>query len=183
MASGITTSLTDSKLAGLLVLGLFRATVQAVLPGQSEDAVGARLGYGRSGRSSVALRREAAVGLGVLVLLLNIVAGALSLSHFGTARGLAFARDGKVAICSGGGMHFLGVDGKIPPGGPDEPQQWQHECTCCVFMQAGTTPPQPAAELKPAELTVIHILRPGAAPHLEASAVPTGRNRGPPSQA
>ncbi len=173
----------SSKPAGLLALGLFRATVQAVLPGQSEDAVGVKLGYGPPGRSSVALRREAAVGLGVLVLLLNIAAGALSLSHFGTMRGLAFVQEGEVAICSGGGMHFLGADGKIPPGGPDEPQQWQYECTCCVFMQAGTAPPQPAAELKPAELTVIHILRPGAAQHLEATAVPTRRNRGPPSQA
>ena len=144
--------------------------------------MGVMLGHGQRGRSG-ALRREAAAGLGVLVLLLNIVAGALSLSHFCTARGLAFTQEGKVAICSGGGMHFLGADGKIPPGNPDEPQPWQHECTCCVFMQAGTAPPEPAAGLKPAELTVIHVLRPGVAQHLEAAAVSTRRNRGPPLQA
>lgn len=145
--------------------------------------MGVKLGYGRPGRISVAFRREAAVALGVLVLLLNIAAGALSLSHFGTARGLAYSQEGKVAICSSGGMHVLGADGKVPPGGPDEPQHWQHGCTCCVLMQAGAAPPQPAAGLKPAEHTVIHVLRPGAARHLEAAAVPTRRNRGPPSQA
>ena len=145
--------------------------------------MGVKLGYGRPGRRSVALPREAAVAFGVLVLLLNIAAGALSLSHFGTARGLAYSQEGKVAICSGGGMHFLGTDGKVPPGGPDEPRQWQHGCTCCVSMQAEAAPPRPAAGLKPAEHTVIHILRPGAGRRLEAAAVPTRRNRGPPSQA
>jgi hypothetical protein len=132
--------------------------------------------------SSVALRRGMAAVFGVLVLLLNIVAGALSLSHFGTVRGLAFAQNGKVAVCSGGGMHFLGADGKIHPGNQDQPQPRQHECTCCVFMQAGAAPPQAAAGLKPAELSVIQVLRPGVALHVEAAAVPTRRNRGPPSQ-
>ncbi len=144
--------------------------------------MGVKLDCGQPGRSSTVLRREAAAAFGVLVLLLNIAAGALSLSHFGTARGLAFTQEGKVAICAGGGMHFLRADGKIPPGGPDEPQQWQHECTCCVLMQSGAAPPQPFTGPKPAELTAIQVLRPGAARHLEAAAVPTRRNRGPPSQ-
>ena len=123
--------------------------------------MGVKLGYGRPGRRSVALPREAAVAFGVLVLLLNIAAGALSLSHFGTARGLAYSQEGKVGICSGGGMHFLGTDGKVPPGGPDEPRQWQHGCTCCVSMQAGAAPPRPAAGLKPAEHTGNSRFAPG----------------------
>jgi hypothetical protein len=37
-----------------------------------------------------------------------------------------------------------------------------------------------AGGLKPAELTIVYVLRPGAARHLEAAAVSTSRNRGPP---
>ena len=144
--------------------------------------MGVKAGYGQPGKGSAARRREAAA-LGVLVLLLNIVAGALSLSYFGTVRGLAFAQEGKVAVCSGGGMHFLGANGEIPPGDSDVPPLWQHGCPCCVMTQAGAPLPPPAAGLKPAELTVVYVLRPGAARHLEAAAVPTRRNRGPPSQA
>jgi hypothetical protein len=61
----------------------------------------------------------------------------LSLSYFGTLRGLAFAQGGKVAVCSGGGMHLLGANGEIPPGDSDVPPLWQHGCPCCVMTQAG----------------------------------------------
>ena len=153
-----------------------------MLPEGAEDALGVKAGYGQPGKGSTARRREAAA-LGILVLLLNIVAGALSSSYFGTVRGLAFAQEGKVAVCSGGGMHLLGANGEIPPGDSDVPPPWQHGCPCCVMAQAGAPLPPPAAGLKPAELTIVYVLRPGAARHLEAAAVPTSRNRGPPSQA
>jgi hypothetical protein len=153
-----------------------------VLPEGAEDALGVKAGFGQPGKGSTARRREAAA-LGVLVLLLNIVAGALSLSNFGAVRGLAFTQEGKVAVCFGGGMHLLGANSEILPGNSDVPPLWQHECPCCVMAQAGAPLPPPAAGLKPAELTIVYVLRPGAARHLEAAAVATSRNRGPPSQA
>jgi hypothetical protein len=129
------------------------------------------------------LGREAAAIAGVLILLLNIAGGALSLSNFGTTRAALFAQEGKVAVCSLGGLLVLGTDGETPPGGPGEPQQGQHECTCCVLMQASTAMSPPAAAPEPDRLAVIHLLRPGSARPLEAEAVPAQRNRGPPSHA
>ncbi len=153
------------------------------LPEQAEDLLGVERRHGRTGRSGAVLRREGAAFTGVLILLLNIAAGALSLSHFGTVRAFVFAQEGKAAICSFGGIQVLGMDGEPLPDGPDKPQQGLRECTCCVLMQAGTALPLPVAAPKPAMLAAIQYLRPGPTHHLETAAVSTQRNRGPPLRA
>ncbi|MGO9173255.1 MAG: DUF2946 family protein [Rhodomicrobium sp.] len=143
-----------------------------------------RLYSGLPGKGRSALRREAAAAFGVLVLLLNILTGSFSHSHSGSVHGLALAEDGsKMAICAGGQMVFAGEDGVAVTGESDKPQQQQHECNCCVLMQSNAVLPPPPSAPAPAELTAVQIMRPGVAQHADAAAVPTRRNRDPPSQA
>ncbi len=145
--------------------------------------MGVKLGYGLPGKSRGALRREAAAAFGVFVVLLNILAGSLSILQFGIARGRALSQDGAIMLCTGGEMVFLGGDGTIVPGEPGKPQHEQHECPCCVLMHASAVLPPPPSAPAPADLAAIQIMRPGTAQHLDAAAVPTRRNRGPPAQA
>lgn len=142
--------------------------------------MGIKLGYGLPGRNRGALRREAVTAFGIFVVLLNILAGSLSLSQFGTARGLAFSQDGEVVLCTGGEMLILDRDGNVVPG---KPQHQQHECPCCVLMHASAVLPPPPSAPVLAELAAIQIMRPGAAQPLDAAAVPIRRNRDPPQQA
>jgi Protein of unknown function (DUF2946) len=133
----------------------------------------------RNARS--AYQRGAVAAFCVAVLLLNTVAGFLSHSHYDAA-GLALPLDGsKMAICSGTQMVFVDKDGNTVPAPLD--QQQHHECACCLLMQASAVmPPRPSAP-EPLELTAIRIMWPGHAQQVDAAAVPTRRNRGPPSQA
>ncbi|MFZ0572928.1 MAG: DUF2946 family protein [Rhodomicrobium sp.] len=127
-----------------------------------------------------AREREAAVAFGVFVLLLNVLAGTLSHSYFHPAGGLALSQDGsKIAICSGARMVFVDRDGKIVPAAPGEPQH-QHECICCLLMQASAVLPPQSPAPAPLKLSVIQTLRPSGVQHLHAAAVPTIRNRDPP---
>ena len=145
--------------------------------------MGIKLGHGMPGKSRGAVRREAVTAFGIFVVLLNILAGSLSLSQFGTARRLAFSQDGEVVLCTGGEMLILNRDGNVVPGKPGKPQHQQHECPCCVLMHASAVLPPPPSAPVPAELAAVQIMRPGAAQHLDAAAVPIRRNRDPPQQA
>ena len=130
-----------------------------------------------------AFQRGAAVALGSLILLFNVLAATHAPSHFGaTASGLELTQNGKMAICTRDGQLFLSADGTVLPGEPSKPQHGQHECICCMFMQASAVLPPPPPAPVPAEKTAIQILRPGADQHLGAAAVPANRTRGPPSR-
>ncbi|MGO8954023.1 MAG: DUF2946 family protein [Rhodomicrobium sp.] len=145
--------------------------------------MGPRLDHGLPVRGRNALQREAAA-FGVLVLVLNILIGSLSHSHSESAHGLALAEHGgKMAICSSGRMVFAREDGVPVTGQSDKPQHQKHECNCCVLMQSSAVLPPPPSAPAPAELTAVQIMRPGATRHSGAAAIPTRRNRGPPSQA
>ena len=130
----------------------------------------------------IAFPREAMALFGVFVLLLNILSGSLSHVHHGTDNGLALPLNAsKMAICSGTQMVFVDKDGNTVPA--DQGQGPQHECACCLLMQANAVmPPRPHAP-NPLQLATIQILRPGDARHSDAAAIPTRRNRDPPSQA
>jgi hypothetical protein len=130
-----------------------------------------------------ALRREAVAAFCVCVLLLNTVAGFLAHSHYAVADGLALPVDGsKMAICSGTRMVFVDKDGNVIPGDPQQ-QRPDLECACCLLMQAHAVMPPPPYGPEPLRLTVIQVLRQNNAQHADAAAVPTRRNRDPPSQA
>lgn len=134
------------------------------------------LGHRLAGKG-IALQREAAAGLGILILFLNILASTHSPSHFAGA----LSPDGTMAICSSSGQLFIGADGSVLPAAPSEPKHGQHGCICCVFMQASAVLPPPPPAPAPARNAAIQILRPGVAQHPDAAAAPTFRNRGPPS--
>ena len=139
-------------------------------------------GSGLQRRGGGALCREAAAAFGVLIVLLNVLAGGFSNAHFEVSRRLAFSTDGNIVLCSGGQMLILGPDGRILPGEPSGSHHSEHDCICCIMMQTGGALPPPPAPA-PARLAAIQIMRPGAAELLEAASVPTYRNRGPPLQA
>ncbi len=158
--------------------------VYGMLFGRAVRALRIKPGYGSRGCGRGALGRETAAAFGVFVLLLNIISGSLSHSHFDAQGGLALSQDGsKMAICSGARMIFLDREGNIVPGEPGEPQHPQHECVCCLLMQASAVLPPPPPAPAPLEIFAIQILRPGAVQHLHAAAVPAPRNRDPPFQA
>ena len=129
-----------------------------------------------------ALRREAVAAFCVFVLLLNTLAGFLSHSHYAGADGLALPADGsKMVICSGTQMVLVDKDGNVIPGEPR--QRPGSECACCLLMQAHAVMPPPPSGPEPLQLAAIQVLRPNSAQHADTAAVPTRRNRGPPSQA
>ena len=139
------------------------------------------LGYLTRRNARNALGRGAVAAFCVFVLLLNTLAGFLSHSHYGAAAGLALPLDGsKMAVCSGARMFFVDKDGNAVPG---EPQQQQHDCACCLLMQANAVMPPPPSAPEPLGLAAVLIMRPSDTQHLNAAAVPTRRNRDPPSQA
>ncbi len=118
----------------------------------------------------------------VFVLLFNTLAGFLSHSHYAALDGLALPLDGsKMVICSGTQMIFVDKDGNAVPGQPQ--QQQDHDCACCLLMQANAVMPPPPSGPEPLQLAAIQVLRPIDARHLDDAAVPTRRNRDPPSQA
>ncbi len=130
----------------------------------------------------IALRREAMALFGVFVLLLTILTGSLSHVHYGAEDGLALPLNGsKMAICSGTRMVFVDKDGNTIP--VDQEQGHDHECACCMLMQASAVMPPPPYAPKPLRVSSIEILQPGSARHLDAVAVSIRRNRDPPSQA
>ena len=130
-----------------------------------------------------ALRREAVAAFCVCVLLLNTLAGFLSHSHYAVADGLASPLDGsKMAICSGTRMVFVDKDGNVIPGDPQQ-QRPGLECACCLLMQAHAVMPPPPYGPEALRLAGIQVPRPSGAQHADAAAVPTRRNRDPPSQA
>jgi hypothetical protein len=129
-----------------------------------------------------ALRREAVAAFCVFVLLLNTLAGFLSHSHYAAAGGLALPADGgKMAICSGTQMVFVDKDGNVIPGDPQQ-QRPDLDCACCLLMQAHAVMPPPPSGPEQLQLAGIQVLRPNNAQHADAAAVPTRRNRDPPSQ-
>lgn len=130
-----------------------------------------------------ALAREAVAAFCVFVLLLNTLTGFLSHTHYAVADGLALPVDGsKMLICSGTQMVFVDKDGNVIPGEPRQ-QRPDLECACCLLMQANAVMPPPPSGPEPLQLAGIQILRPNNARHADAAAVPTHRNRDPPSQA
>ncbi len=140
------------------------------------------LGYLTRRNARNALGRGAVAACCVFVLLLNTLAGFLSHSHYGAAAGLALPLDGsKMAVCSGARMVFVDKDGNAVPGEP-QPQQ-QHDCACCLLMQASAVMPPPPSAPEPLGLAAILIMRPSDTQHINTAAVPTRRNRDPPSQA
>jgi hypothetical protein len=142
------------------------------------------LGYSTRRNARIALRRGAVAAFCVFVLLLNTLAGFLSHSHYGAAAGLALPLDGsKMAVCSGARMVFVDKDGNTVPGEQQPPPQQQHECACCLLMQASAVMPPPPSAPGPLGLAAVLIMRPSDTQHLNAAAVPTRRNRDPPSQA
>ena len=139
------------------------------------------LGYLTRRNARNVLRRGAVAVFCVSVLLLNTLAGFLSHSHYAAAAGLTLPLDGsKMAICSGSQMVFVDKDGNALPG---EPAQQQHDCACCLLMQVSAVVPPPPSALEPVRLATIQIKRPNDTRQLDAAAVPTRRNRDPPSQA
>jgi hypothetical protein len=127
----------------------------------------------------IALRREAMLLPSVFILLLNILTGSLSYSHYGAAAALPL-NGGKMAICSSKQRVFAGNGGNTIP---SDRQQQQHECACCLPALASAVMPPPPPAPDPLQLAVIQVLRPSDTGHLDAPAVPTRRNRGPPFQA
>lgn len=129
----------------------------------------------------IAPRREARAAIGVFILLLNIFTGFLSHVHYAAEAGLAFPRNGgRMVICSGTRMVFIGKDGKPVP--EEEGQERGHRCACCMLMKASAVMPPPPHTPKPLHLAAIQILRPSGARHFDAVAVPARRNRDPPFQ-
>ncbi len=145
--------------------------------------MGLRSYHGLPGKGRSALGREAAAAFGVLVLLLNILTGSLS-HHSESTHGLALPEDGsKMAICGGGSTIFAGEDGVPVTGDSGKSRHQQHECNCCVLMHSNAVLPPPPSAPAPAELSAVQIMRPGAVQPADAAAIPTRRNRDPPSQA
>jgi Protein of unknown function (DUF2946) len=142
-----------------------------------------KLAYKLTGRRRGVFGRKAAAVFGVLVVLVNIAAGSLSLSHFAAVNGQALSQEGKIAICSGGNMLFHGADGTDGPAGSDPAQHTQHECFCCLWMQAASAAITPASLLAPDFPPSSQVLKPGTVQHLRPAAVPARRNRDPPAQA
>lgn len=133
----------------------------------------------RSARN--ALAREAVAAFCVFVLLLNTLAGFLSHTHYAVAEGLTLSLDGsKMAICSGTQMVFVDKDGNVIPGEPG--QRPDLECACCLLMQANAVMWPPPSGPEALQRAGILILRPNNARQADAAAVPTRRNRDPPSQ-
>jgi hypothetical protein len=130
----------------------------------------------------IVLQREAMAAFGVFILLLNILSGSLSHTHYDAASGLTpSANSGKMAICSGKQMIYVDEDGNVIP--TDQGQGHQHDCACCLLMQASAVIPPPPHAPEPLQLAAIQVLRAGDIQHLNTAAIPTRRNRGPPSQA
>jgi Protein of unknown function (DUF2946) len=130
----------------------------------------------------IALRREAMAVFGVFVLLLNILAGFVAHVHYAAETGLALSLNGgKIAICSGSRVVFIDGDGNNVPA--NEEQGQRHKCACCMLMKASAVMPPPPHTPKPLYLAAIQISQPGGAKHFHAVAVPTRRNRDPPSHA
>jgi len=139
-------------------------------------------GYSTRRDARNSLRREAVAAFCVFVLFLNTLAGFLSHSHYAGADGLALPVNGsKMVICSGTQMFFVDEDGNAIPGEPL--RRPELECACCLLMQAHAVMPPPPSSPEPLQLAAIQVLRPNSAQHADAAAVPTRRNRGPPSQA
>lgn len=140
-------------------------------------------GHSTRRRARNALRREAVAAFCVFVLLLNTFAGFLSHSHYAAGDGFALPVDGsRMVICSGTQMVLVDKDGNVIPGEPRQ-QRPDLECACCLLMQAHAVMPPPPYDPEPLRLAGIQVLRPNGAQHADAAAVPTRRNRGPPSQA